>query len=194
MPQVERGERIMNTKKKGLLVVGGIFFLVVIALLALPFLIDVNHFRPTIEAKLQQTLGRPVQIGEMHLSLLAGGVSVQNVVIAEDPAFGSAPFLTAKSLDVGVTMLPLLLSRSLDVNSITLREPELRLVRGNGGKWNFSSLGTSAASAPASGRANRRQPQTATQRSAPASSAPPNVSIGTLRITDGKILVSSVNN
>ena len=80
MPQVERGERIMNTKKKGLLVVGGIFFLVVIALLALPFLIDVNHFRPTIEAKLQQTLGRPVQIGEMHLSLLAGGVSVENVV------------------------------------------------------------------------------------------------------------------
>ena len=90
------------------------------------------------------TLGRPVQIGEMHLSLLAGGVSVQNVVIGEDPAFGSAPFLTAKSLDVGVTMLPLLLSRSLDVNSITLREPELRLVRGNGGRWNFSSLGTSA--------------------------------------------------
>lgn len=183
----------MNTKKKGLLVVGGIFLLLVIALLALPFLIDVNRFRPTIEAKLQQTLGRSVQIGEMHLSLLAGGVSVENVVISEDPAFGSAPFLTAKSLDVGVTMLPLILSRSLDVNSITLREPQLRLVRGNGGKWNFSSLGTSASSTPASGRGNRRQPQTA-PRSEPTSSAASNVSIGTLRITDGKILVSSVNN
>ena len=191
----------MNTKKKALLAVGGIFLLIVVALLALPFLVDVNHFKPTIEAKLQQTLGRPVQIGELHLSLLAGGVSDENVVIGEDPAFGSAPFLTAKSLDVGVNMLPLILSRSLDVNSITLREPELRLVRGNGGKWNFSSLGTSAASeaAPASGRSNRRQPQspasrTEGPRSAPASSAPPNVSIGTLRITDGKILVSSVNN
>src|SRR5438105_10212222 len=145
----------MNTKKKSVLVIGGIFVLILIAVLALPFLIDVNHFRPTIEAKLQQTLGRPVQIGEMHLSLLAGGVSVQNVVIGEDPAFGSAPFLTAKSLDVGVTMLPLLLSRSLDVNSITLREPELRLVRGNGGKWNFSSLGTSAPASSNPGR-NRR--------------------------------------
>src|SRR5438270_755572 len=183
----------MNTKKKGLYVVGGIILLIIISAVALPFLVDVNHFRPTIEARLKQTLCRPVQIGEMHLSLLAGGVSVQNVVIGEDPAFGSAPFLTAKSLDVGVTMLPLLLSRSLDVNSFTLREPELRLVRGNGGKWNFSSLGTSAP-APSNPGRNRRQSQNAPPRTQPASSAAPNVSIGSLRITDGKILVSSVNN
>jgi len=176
--------------KKILYIVGGIVLLVVIVAVALPFLIDVNHFRPQVEAKLQEALGRQVQIGGMSFSLLAGGVSVENLSIGEDPAFGSAPFVTAKSLDVGVDLMPLILSRALNVRSITLREPQVRLVRGNGGKWNFSSLGTSgsAAAAPARGR-RQAQAQPAPARS----SSAPNVSIGTLRIVDGKIIVGSTS-
>lgn len=179
--------------KKVLYIAGGIVLLLVIALIALPFLIDVNHFRPEAEAKLQEALGRQVKIGEMRLSLLAGGLSVEDLAIGEDPAFGSAPFVTAKSLDVGVDLMPLIFSRALNVRSITLREPQLRLVRGSGGKWNFSSLGTAETSAAASGgRAARRQPGQA-QPAATRSSATPNVSVGSLKVVDGKITVASTN-
>src|SRR5215472_4832527 len=139
--------------KKLFYIVGGIVLVTVIAAVALPFLVDVNHFRPQIEAKLQEALGRQVKIGDMHLSLLAGGVSVEDIAIGEDPGFGSAPFLTAKSLDVGVDLMPLIFSRAMNVRSITLREPQLRLVKGNGSKWNFSSLGTSESSTAAPTRA-----------------------------------------
>lgn len=177
--------------KKLLYIVGGIVLLIVIAAVALPFLIDVNHFRPQVESKLQEALGRQAQIGEMHLSLLAGGVSVENLAIGEDPAFGSEPFLTAKSLDVGVDLLPLIFSRAMNVRSITLREPQLRLVHGSGGRWNFSSLGTTESAPAASGRGGRRQ-QAQSQPASPKSSSAPNVSIGSLKIVDGKISVASI--
>src|SRR5580704_219030 len=48
-------------------------------LLALPFLINVNSFRPKIESELTNVLGRPVTLGELSLSLLSGKVGVENV-------------------------------------------------------------------------------------------------------------------
>src|ERR1700757_2196107 len=41
-----------------------------VILLALPFLINVNSFRPKIESELTNVLGRPVTLGELSLSLL----------------------------------------------------------------------------------------------------------------------------
>ncbi len=47
--------------------------LIVIAL-ALPFLIDVNTFRPQIELQLTEALGRKVTVGNLKLSILSGSV------------------------------------------------------------------------------------------------------------------------
>src|SRR5260370_38238220 len=91
----------------------------------------------------------------------AGGISAKDISIADDPNYSQQPFLKAKSLDVGVELLPLIFSHSLHVNSATLREPELHLVRGSGGKWNFSSLGASppkAASRNHRGHARKNAP------------------------------------
>ena len=52
-------------------------------------------------------------------------------------------------VDVSVEMMPLLFSRSVRVTALTLKEPELALLRAPSGKWNFSSLG--------GGRLRRRQ-------------------------------------
>lgn len=177
-------------KHKTLVITGCIIGLLVLIVVALPFLIDVNHFRPMIEAQAQQALGRPVQIGNMSLSLLAGGVRAENISIGEDPRFGEQPFLLAKSLDVGVEMMPLLLSRSLHVTGLTLREPEVRLVKGAGGKWNFSSLGNTAAGPAPSRPRGRTQPQAAP----PAPAAAPDISIDSLKIADGRLIVANAAN
>ena len=47
--------------------------LIVIAL-ALPFLIDVNTFRPQIESQLTDALGRKVSVGNLKLSILSGSL------------------------------------------------------------------------------------------------------------------------
>src|SRR5438477_1745307 len=154
-------------KRKPLIILAAVVGALVLIVVALPFLVDVNRFRPMITGQMQQALGRPVEIGDLRLSILAGGVSAENISIGEDPNFGQAPFLKAKSLDVGVSFLPLIFSHSMHVNSMTLNEPQVRLIRGPGGKWNFSSLGTpSEAESP---RRGRRQPARAPQAAQPSS-------------------------
>ena len=132
--------------RKILYVVGGVIALLLLALIILPFVIDVNQFRPQIEAAADSALNRKVVIGNIGLSLLSGGVSVDDISVSDDPAFGSGPFLTAKSVSVGVEMMPLIFSRALHVTGLTINDPEVTLLRSPSGTWNFSTLGAAGAS------------------------------------------------
>ena len=169
--------------RKLLYIVGGIVLLLVLAVLILPFFIDANQYRPKIEAMLTQALNRKVDIGNVRLSLLSGGVSVDDVAIADDPAFGSVPFLKAKGITVGVELMPLIFSRQLNVTGLTIDTPAVTLLRNPAGVWNFSSLG--AAGSPA------------TQGSAPAPAASSNgaagVSIAKLTLENGTLSVGSTS-
>ena len=79
--------------KKTLIIIGVVVLLLLAIAVALPFLIDVNRFKPTLEGDLSTALGRKVQIGSIQLALLSGAVKVDSVSIADDPAFSAAPFL-----------------------------------------------------------------------------------------------------
>jgi AsmA protein len=127
--------------RKALIILAIVLAVLVVAVLALPFFVNADSFRPRIEAQLEQSLARKVQIGKLSLSLLAGGVTADDVSIADDPAFSNKPFLHAKSLDVGVDLSALIFSRTLHVRTMTLVEPEIALLHTPAGKWNFSSMG-----------------------------------------------------
>jgi AsmA protein len=114
---------------------------IVIALIALPFFINVNQFRPELESRISAALGRSVKTGNLSLSLFSGAVGVDDITIADDPAFSSSPFLQAKSLKVGVELTPLIFSKEVRITEITLDNPSITLIRSTRGRWNFSSLG-----------------------------------------------------
>ena len=122
---------------------------VVVVLIALPLLINVNSFRPKIESELTNALGRQVALGELSLSIIRVRVGVDDVKIADDPAFSKSPFITAKSLKVGVELMPLIFSKELKVTGIVLDEPQITLLKSSNGNWNFSSLGGASAKQPA---------------------------------------------
>lgn len=128
-------------KKKALLGIGIAFVVLIVIALALPFLIDVNRFKPTLESDLSEALGRKVQIGNIQLALFSGAVKVDNISIADDPAFSNAPFLQAKELAAGVALGPLIFSKKLQVSSFTITDPQVALIHSASGTWNFSSLG-----------------------------------------------------
>src|SRR5689334_15339318 len=133
--------------KRTLKIVGIAVAILVVILVVLPFLINVNSFRPQLEATASEALGRQVKVGNLSLSILSGSVTADNISIAEDPAFGNTPFVTAKSLKVGVEVWPLITSKQLHVTDITLEQPEITLLKTAAGKWNFSSLGGNATKA-----------------------------------------------
>ena len=107
-------------KKKVLFIIGAIVIIVLIILLALPLFINANQFKPELETQLTTSLGRKVDIGNISLAIFSGGVTVDNVSIADDPAFGRSPFLQAKQLAVGVELVPLIFSKKLEVRSLTI--------------------------------------------------------------------------
>ncbi len=171
----------MPSKMKRNLKIAGIVLGVLLAIvIVLPFLINVNSFRPKIESEASNALGRQVTLGDLSLSILSGAVGVENIQIADDPAFGKSPFVTAKSLKVGVKLLPLIFSKQLTVTGIILDEPQITLLKAANGKWNFSTLGgTTTKEYQNPGKSTTAVPQ--------------NFSIGTLEIRDGRITVGNVN-
>ena len=69
-------------------VLGIVVAVLLVALLSAPFLISANQFRPLIEGKLSSALGRQVALGDLRVSLFAGGVNAAGLTIGEDPALG----------------------------------------------------------------------------------------------------------
>jgi AsmA protein len=169
---------------KGILkIVAIIVAVLLVAALVLPFVIDVNSFRPRIESEATAALGRPVTVGHLGLSILSGSVSAEDLSIADDPAFSKDPFVRAKSLQVGVELMPLIFSKSLHVTNITLDKPEITLLHTAAGKWNFSSLG---ANTPKSTTARADAPSSGT-------AAPNDLSIAKIRVKDGRVSVNEAN-
>ena len=149
--------------------------LILIVVIA-PFLIPVDKFRPTIEEKASQALGRKVELGNLSLSLLSGSLSAESISIGDDPKFSTSPYLTAKSLKVGVEIMPLIFSKTLNVTGITIENPEVILLHNPAGQWNYSTLGGAAAKS--------QQKQT----------SPADLSVQKFTLKDGRITVGSTAN
>jgi AsmA protein len=124
----------------------GFLVILVAAIAAIPFLIDANTFRPTLEARLSAGLGRPVKLGNLRLSILSGSLVANNLSIADDPAFSTTPLLSAREVRIGVDMKPLILHRQVHVRSFEIEAPQIHLIEAPNGQWNFSSLSRNAAS------------------------------------------------
>src|SRR5579871_7058069 len=128
--------------------VGILVAVLILAVVSVPFLINVDQFRPNLQAALSSALGRDVTLGNLQLKILSGEVMADDLSVAEDPAFGKPAFLRAKSLHVGVELWPFLMSRKMIVTNLSLDQPEIVLVQSPKGDWNFSSLGAKSASTP----------------------------------------------
>ncbi|HUL35259.1 MAG TPA: AsmA family protein [Candidatus Eisenbacteria bacterium] len=165
--------------------IGIAIVVIILILFILPFLIPVNKFKPTIESKASTALGRNVQLGNLSLSLLTGSVGIDDVSISDDPKFNSGPFLTAKSVKVGVELIPLIFSQQLNVTEISIIKPQLMMLKDPSGRWNFSSIGGNSSKNPAPAKAS-------TAGSSGGSSAEA-LSIAKLRLEDGQITLGNTD-
>ena len=160
-------------------VIGILVAILLVVALSLPFLVSANRFRPALESRLSEALGRRVAIGDLQLSILSGAVAADHLEIAEDADFGSAPFVQAKSLKIGVELWPLIFSRKLNVTGLTIDQPQVTLLQSASGKWNYSSLGAKtaeAAPAPESGSGEKDL----------------DLSVKLIRVTDGRFSIGKL--
>jgi AsmA protein len=167
--------------RKRYLRIGGIALgILILLLILLPFFINVNRYRPKVESAASTALGRQVTVGDLSLSIFTGSVGAHSVAIAEDPSFSNAPFVTAKSLKVGIELMPLIFSKQLSVTDIALDEPQISLLKAANGKWNFSSIG---------GASQKKEPEPTKA----GGQAPANFSVAKLNVTHGRLSVGKAN-
>ncbi len=172
---VWRGWLHQGLQKRWVKITGAIVAVVVLVLILTPFFINADTFRPTAENDISSALGRRVTLGHLGLSLLSGSLTADNVAIADDPGFSSAPFFEAKSMHIGVSMPALLFSHELQVTNFTADSPQIHLISKPDGSWNYASLGRGTS------------PSSGSQQSSASG-----MNIGELKIKDGSVDVTSV--
>jgi len=112
----------------------------VLLLVFLPPFISVNRYRRQIATSIGNSLGRPVRMDSITLNMLPmPGFTLENFVVAEDPAFGSEPVIQARSVKVALRVWSLW-RRRVEFSRITLADPSVNLVHLPDGRWNIESI------------------------------------------------------
>lgn len=85
-------------------------------------------------------LGRPVDIGSVHIRVLPRpGFDLKNLVVYDDAVFGVEPMVRASEVTAALRLSSLLRGR-LEIARLELTEPSLNLARDVGGHWNFEAV------------------------------------------------------
>ncbi len=105
-----------------------------------PPLISVNRLQRRIATSISQSLGRPVHLDQVTLNLLPlPGFTLDNLVVEEDPAFGSEPIIRANSVRATLRIRSLW-TRRVEFSTISFTDPSVNLVHLANGKWNLESI------------------------------------------------------
>ena len=127
---------------------GAVFLILLLllgAVLSLPFLIDLNRYQEYYAPLIEEALNRKVQLRDIRLTIWPRlGARVGGMTVLDDPAFSSDPFISLGSLDVGVRLMPLL-SRKIEVEELSFRDPVITVIKNKAGVTNLSTIGSTAA-------------------------------------------------
>lgn len=127
-----------------------------IVLAVVPPLINVNRFQRRIATSISQSLGRPVHLDQVTLNLLPlPGFTLNNLVVDEDPAFGSEPIIRANSVRATLRFSSLWTKR-VEFSTISFTDPSVNLVHLANGKWNLESILLQASHIEAAPTAQRK--------------------------------------
>ncbi len=127
--------------KWGLIICVGLVVLVVATLLIAPAFIDIKDYKPEIEKLVAEKTGRPFSMGDdLSLSLFPwAGVSFSEAKLGNLAGFAEKEFVSVKSFEVRVKLLPLL-SKDIQVKRFILNEPFITLVKNKDGRGNWAQM------------------------------------------------------
>jgi len=125
--------------KWGLIICVSLVAVVIAVLLIAPAFIDIQDYKPEIEAFVSEKAGRPFKIGDdLSLSLFPWiGVSLSEAHLGNTSGFAEKDFVAVKSFEIRVKLLPLL-SKDIQLKRFILDEPKITLIRNKSGKVNWA--------------------------------------------------------
>jgi hypothetical protein len=113
---------------------------VLLAILIVPPFLSVSRYKSSITQLISASLGRPVRLSSVEVRLLpTPGFVLSDLTVEEDPAYGAEPVLHANTVTASIRLFSLWRGR-LELDTISVDEASLNLVRAAPGRWNLDSL------------------------------------------------------
>src|SRR5579864_1619191 len=130
-------------------ILAGLFVVLPLVVLAVPYFVNVDRYRETIAEALAKQTGRKVTLGPIHARLFPGaGVTVSDLHIGNPSDFPNGDLLGADEIGVNVALAPLL-HGTIHVNSVDIVRPKLTLLSESSGKNNYTFTASDPSGPPA---------------------------------------------
>jgi AsmA protein len=131
-----------KTIKWIIIIASGLVLLFLLAIIIVPLAIDVEKYKPRIEAQVSKATGRPFKLGgELKPSLFPWvGVSLADLHLGNPPGFEEKDFVFVDAFEVRVKFFPLL-SRNVEIKRFVMKGPKIVLERRKDGRGNWEGLG-----------------------------------------------------
>jgi AsmA protein len=154
-----------------------LILLAIAALIAIPFFIDPNDYKPQIESAVEEATGRQLTLdGDIELSVFPWiALEMGPLALSNAKGFKADYFAKVDKVEVRVKLMPLL-KKQLEMDTVILDGLALNLETNKAGVTNWDDL--------AQGGDKKPEDKTKADSAAPALAA---VTIGGVRITDANI-------
>lgn len=174
--------------KRLLLILGVLVLLLIAGITVFVLTFDADRYRPLLVDHLTSALGRPVSLERLSLGWRNGiALTLQGLAIQDGPEAGAEPLIRVESLDALVSLPPLLRKR-VDVSSVVLRRPRVRLVRAANGRINLTGLAAVAVPPLAGPRREAAAPAASSGRTASVGETAVSFNVASLHIEDGTLV------
>jgi len=118
--------------------VSGIVLLIVIAGIAIYFLLPLNKIKDLAASALSKQLHREVKIKSVSLNIFSG-IKLKGLTIGNRQGFANRPFISASSIELRYAFWPIF-QKKLIIPEATLVKPEILVEKSIKGDFNFSDI------------------------------------------------------
>lgn len=128
-----------TTRRVGI-ILGSFVALLLLLVLALPYVVSLDSLRAKAVAAAESALHRKVEIGAMRLQILSGlGAGIEHVTVHNNGGFDSPALVSADNVAVKVAFWPLL-SRRVEVRKLVLDGVTVTIERNTSGALNVDDF------------------------------------------------------
>lgn len=127
-------------RKKYLIVVAVVVaLLAIIGIFIVPRVVNVNRYRPEVEAYLEAKTGKPAQIGHLELTLFPHlAIQIDNFSMGNPKGFPAGDFLKAQRI-YALFKASALWNKRIVVKSLIVENPVIHVLGNTDGRWNFEN-------------------------------------------------------
>lgn len=128
--------------KSLLLVIGGLIVLLVIGAVSFLLLFDPNDYRDDIAAEVKLATGRELIIeGDVEVSIFPWlAIEIGSTRLGNAAGFGDEPFASFERARLSIRLMPMLISRKLEVATADVDKLQLNLAIDNNGRSNWQDF------------------------------------------------------